>query len=309
MSQFSLSDIEIIGFDGTVRVECARESAVARHKKTGRYFRFPISETDQQPTEYGKDELVAFRDEHRLTLLPNPVAACEHAMVIYVTGRFLEVYGRENSNDLCEQWQWQKLECAPAKASAWAAVVSAEELEERMNTWASDLQNESERLLEDFFLSKNETSRSSAENVADIALCAARDSNLRFEIYVRYGAAISLSARHQRTDSLLRYFIAREYPKINQETYFQRVSTLVSSLKVRAVAGQHGSPLLVQTGYTIGFPFPSEAVGELSRNVSTLDARITTGEWNHAKLYNRIEAIESLLSNKSDAVSNLVQKM
>lgn len=210
MSRLAYEDLEIVGFDGTVLVECETVLPIARHKPSDQFFKLttdnshpdtdtplstqPLSELEVNLISFfSRDEIDAYIQEGRLTLLPEAVPAFAGAMVVYVNEEFLVAAGSQ----LPEPFYWQHL-----SPQTWVACGHQEVLEDLLNHWGTLLLGEATERLEQFFLENDQELCSYAEHLTDLALCAANDLTLRSRIYLRSGLAVMLSDIPERLDNL-----------------------------------------------------------------------------------------------------------
>lgn len=230
MSSLAFEDLEIVGFDGTVLVECEAVLPVARHKPTDLFFKLVAgSDSQRLATEFisfsTKDEIEAYVKEGRLTLLPEPVAAFAGAVVVYVDENLLAAADIQ----LPDYIRWQQL-----MPHVWVGCSTQEVVEDLLDYWATRLMNEATLLLEEFFLENNQKLCKRAEYLTDMALCAAEGATLRARIYLRAGVSIMFSDTPERLDNLYQLTVRHEFKDWTWETFQVRLRRLIDLLKDRA---------------------------------------------------------------------------
>lgn len=242
-------DLDIVGFIGSVLVDCARNQAVAQLRGTDKCFRLAASgEIKRNQQYYSSVELGNFSSLRMLTLLPKPVPGTLESMVVYVTRRFLEVFDYQGPEDLSGSFDWQRLspdldyqnetneslnEKNRLQEGAWAASADRGVIEIEMNRWARRLIRLAADKMLDYYAKHNSYLREEAEQIINMALYAARSRLLRAHAYVYYGAIIIESDTEDRLDRLFEKHIKSNFDW-TWETYQVRVRRLIDVLRIKA---------------------------------------------------------------------------
>jgi hypothetical protein len=209
------NDLEVVGFNGTPRVECGRDLAIVHQRSTDRYSRLVDGVL---PPAHTREEIDAFESQGRLTLLPNPIdlsrmtpfrrAGMRLAEVVWYKDSFLAELGVTEPPKYPGVLQdWQHFAAGNYRATC-ASGAGAPGL---LNLWGRELLNKSQRLLPT--LSKEIWAK--IKKLADLGLCASIESRLRYEHYRRYAAAQCVISGTDHARRTFDCFIHREFPKMS----------------------------------------------------------------------------------------------
>jgi hypothetical protein len=159
-----------------------------------------------------------------LTFLPEPVAAFEGAMVIYVTASLL---------DSVDEWLPPSMDWQILREGIWVACSHKSVVDELMNRWGEVLMNKATDLLERIIYTHDRGLAANVEHLSDLALCVAGSETLRARIYLRSGLAITLSSTPERLDNLYQLIIRREFRDWTWDEYRKRLDRLAEILRLR----------------------------------------------------------------------------
>jgi hypothetical protein len=209
------NDLEVVGFNGTPRVECGRDLAIVRQRSTDRYSRLVDG---VPPPAHTREEIDAFESQGRLTLLPKPInlsrmkdfrrSGMRLAEVVWYKDSFLAELGviePPKYPGVLQDWQ------PVAGGNYRAACASGAGAPGLLNLWGRELLNKSERLLP----ARSDDMWTKIKKLADLGLCASIESRLRYEHYLRYAAAQWVIASPDHARRTFDCFIHREFPQVS----------------------------------------------------------------------------------------------
>ena len=151
LADIDLNDLEVIGFNGTLRVECGRDLAIVHQLSTDRYYRLVDG---VMPPAHTLAEIEAFESQGRLTRLPHPInlsptppfrrAGKRLVEVVWYKDSFLAVLGiSEPLRYHGELLGWQSVSGGHYRA----ACASGALVPNLLNVWGRSLLDQCERLL------------------------------------------------------------------------------------------------------------------------------------------------------------------
>jgi hypothetical protein len=243
MSATPYDEFEIVGFEGGIAVECETVLPIARHIKTDLFAKYvaplirsgtqssaghhiePIPRLPPNPAAmFTRAEADKIARQEGLTFLPEPVAAFEGAMVIYVTASLL---------DSVDEWLPPSMDWQILREGIWVACSHKSVVDELMNRWGEVLMNKATDLLERIIYTHDRGLAANVEHLSDLALCVAGSETLRARIYLRSGLAITLSSTPERLDNLYQLIIRREFRDWTWDEYRKRLDRLAEILRLR----------------------------------------------------------------------------
>ncbi|MDA1051264.1 MAG: hypothetical protein O3C40_12400 [Planctomycetota bacterium] len=244
MKELSAIDLEIVGFNGAPLVECGRALPIARRKSDGTHAVLDLSDGVARLNWHSEGEAAALLANGRWTKLEKsvfvPQSCCEGAgqfvnqpMVIYADESMLDTADRLPRPPMPsgEYMIWRRLQSHPETVQA--ACGSAETVEKLLDDWGAALLKRFDAMYrigrDDEYLKR----------IADFALCAARNKDLRWRAY-SYFATVRESVRMRDTFAT---FIQREFPAANLEDFMNMAADLKAWLgHVAPLASQPGPP-------------------------------------------------------------------
>lgn len=228
MSSLQADEIEIVGFNGSPRVECGRSLPVARRKADNAYCVLDLSRGFEAMIWHNSNETAEFAASARWAELHKPVAvprtcidpetnAITHQpVVIFENDLLLDVADRIPRPDHHDghYLQWQPLK--EAYPGYFAACASAECVEAILNIWAEGLLTRFDAMI------GSARNRTDLKRIADFALCAARSRDLRWKAFLRY-ASVQESGKVKSTFDR---FIHAEFPQVAWDDFIRELKSL-----------------------------------------------------------------------------------
>jgi hypothetical protein len=244
MKAFPPNEIEIVGFNGTMLIECGRALLVAQHKPSHRFFK--LSLTNQNRAFFTQQEIAAFNQTGRLTLLPKPMSAesipgFPRAMAIYAKRELLDAAESNLPKSfLGEPFEWQ-----PLSNDTWAACASVDALEQLMESWGRTVLEKADAVLVDYFTPPDPKRRNpelctQADRLTELALGAAHKQELRHSIYLRSGIALLFSKTPERLMNLYDFVFRHEFKETTWEHFLESLRKLGDVLQTRATILRNG---------------------------------------------------------------------
>jgi hypothetical protein len=234
MSRLAYKDLEIVGFDGTVLVECEPVLPIVRIKDSDRYFLLEAEHEDPSSAEDIDSESIDFSTRRKieslaerglLTLLREPFPAFANAVIAYVNREFLSLADVTIPDVVYSQ---------PLTDDVFVMAGTNIAIEGLLDTWASRSMDQATLELEHFLVTKDKQFCARAEHLAELAICAASNSTLRARIYMRDGLAIMLSDLPERLDNFYRTSVHPEFKDWGWEGFQEQLRRLADVLKLRA---------------------------------------------------------------------------
>ena len=235
------SDYEIVGFDGTPKIECGRSLPILRHRSTDTYG-IPLNAA-ASPTDlstFTRGDFSSWATEGRITKLPKPIPSFHQAVALYIRADFLK-QGRLSLRSIAPKMKlhWQALpETSPP---AWATIVPSAASTALLDNWAAHFRDLSTRLLERHLASPDENKRRQAESAAQVARAAAVTPRLRSEVLLRHGLAVFLSPTPERLNTITNIIVRKELPQWRPDDFMALVRYLRDLLSARTPP-QAGTP-------------------------------------------------------------------
>lgn len=245
MSDLVVKDLEIVGFNGAPLVECGRALPVARRMADGAHSVLDLSDSASALNWHSTDEAESFLASGRWTKFVAPIlvprSCCNgdnqclasQPMVIYADESMLDTADRLPRPPMPsgEYMIWRRLESHPAAIQA--ACGSAATVESLLDDWAAALLKRFDAM---YRIGRD---REYLKRIADFALCAARNKDLRWRAFSYY-ATVQEPDRVRRTFDT---FIHREFPGVSWDDFLQHVKSLSGVLGVApALNPQPGPP-------------------------------------------------------------------
>lgn len=227
-NMIDVDDIEVIGLAGSTLVECGTALPIVHRRGDGMFCRlvvgpeplqwFPGSEFDHLVST-GRISPFEFP-----VLLPSS-ALSEQPLVIYVNQVFLEALNTALPAD------WEGMPCVwtpmPRETVfTSAACLPGEKAKAVLNEMAETIL---ERLDAGIPRNRNRDDNAALLQLTDFGLCAATDKNLRWRLYLRYGAALPAD----RVSRTFVTFIQREFPDCQWQSYLAEMQSLHAVLLSR----------------------------------------------------------------------------
>jgi len=228
------TEFEVVGFDSTPKIECGRSLPLLRNLTTNS-FSMGTNQLHNPSHELAisEEEIKSWLAEGRITMLPKPLPAFQHAIIVYARedmlrlGNGLTLPKRIGNHRL----QWQRL--LEHDPRTWTTLVPESLSITLLDLWGLHFRDLTTMLLERFLLEQDEAFRAQAETTAEIARGAAMNVRLRCEIFVRHGLAILHSNTPERIETVFNIIVRREYPQWNHDDYLSLVRELGELLRAR----------------------------------------------------------------------------
>ena len=227
-NMIDVDDIEVIGLAGSTLVECGTALPIVRRRGDGMFCRLVVGPEPLQwlpGSEF--DHLVS---EGRISPFEFPVllpssALSEQPLVLYVNQVFLEALNTALPAD------WKGMPCVwtPIRGETVftsAACLPADKAKAVLNEMAETIL---ERLDAGIPCNRNRDDNAALLQLTDFGLCAATDKNLRWRLYLRYGAALPAD----RVFRTFVTFIQREFPECQWQSYLAEMQSLHAVLLSR----------------------------------------------------------------------------
>ena len=247
MKNFQCNEVVIVGFDGTVGVECGRAAPVAYDRESDRYFKVPGGPGDfKVEAVYTEQEIKEYERAGHLTMLDTtryqPVPAFSGVVAVFVTQQLLDAIRHKSPPSLPERDNnWQLLpESEGGGESVWVTFLEENVSLRLLDSWAEGLMAECTTLLEAFFLQNEDSSRKRAEYLADVGLCTAKDPDLRIALFTLYGLTLKHSLSPGRIESLYDLTVRFEFPGLSEvKDFHRRLDRLEEDLRPAVAAAGH----------------------------------------------------------------------
>jgi hypothetical protein len=222
----NIDDLEVIGFNGTPRVECGRDLAIVHQLSSDHYYRLDGS----APFVYhSAEEIAAFEQQGRLTRFPHSIPLSQIAPFYRVGIRMAEVVWVRDS--LLKQLGVSDPQKYPGVLHNWqllnsscrATCASGSGSRGLLNLWGRELLRQSDN----FRTVAASDKWVEVKRLSDLGLCASIDPRLRFEHYRRYTAAqqmISGSAHARRTFD---YLVKPEFKDVSWSNFEFSINDLI----------------------------------------------------------------------------------
>jgi len=230
-------DLEIVGFNGTPSVECGRAIPVARRKSTDAYFRLVLPPGDVFPPTHSAAEIDAFVREGRLTLLTDPLPLRPallatgaqrpppQPLILWASRDLFDALGGtrpERADGQPLTWRGVR----EADPPAWASCASQDAVVHLLDFWGRAALLKADGRLRD----PDDQTWGAVRRLADVGLCAAVEGPLRYRLYVRYAAALSLSPEPERVRRTFDLLVHKEFPDSTWERFNADFVTLLQTL-------------------------------------------------------------------------------
>ena len=231
------SPVEVIGLNGATLVACGTSLPIVRRASDGWICRFVANAALQWLPQSEFDRYLA---ERRVSLLEAAIPLSTSAddeetnqpLVLFVNQDFLREAGVVLPSELSGapvEWTTVVGETVTTRATCLPETVAKQWL----NDWASRLRG---RI--DDALAKPRTDvelqRSTLLQWADLGLCAATEKPLRWQLYLRYGAAMEPDRVRRTFDT----FIQREFPNCTWDFYLKEMSDLADVIRSQPLPSQ-----------------------------------------------------------------------
>jgi hypothetical protein len=243
-------NLEIVAFDGTLRVLCGAFLPIVRDKRTDRYYKLsPRRDKDSTPM-LDLAEVNAFTSEKLITRLAEVRPAVPFALVVWIS----EAVVKEAELELPDGYGWQEID-----SRGYVGVAVDEQSLGFLNDVARALMAKATNALVEFFANRKEMYCNRAKEIISMARAAttampktlAPDWSLRAQIILRYALALKYSSTPERLDSVFELRIRREFPQWTWESFQKRVTRLSELLRDQAFSAGITSRVEVNSQFMV----------------------------------------------------------
>ena len=243
-------NLEIVAFDGTLRVLCGAFLPIVRDKRSDRYYKLSPRRDKDSTAMLDLAEVNAFTSEKLITRLPEVRPAVPFALVVWIS----EAVFKEAELDLPDGYGWQAMD-----SQGYVGVAVDEQSLGFLNDVARALMAKATNALVEFFAHRKEIYCIRAHEIISMARSAstampkglAPEWSLRAQIILRYALALKYSSTPERLDSVFELRIRREFPNWTWESFQIRVTRLAELLHDQAFSTRITSQAEVGSQYMV----------------------------------------------------------
>jgi hypothetical protein len=245
-------ELEIAGFDESVKAICGSSHAIVHHRETASYFVLSTDkvnaaladdkslQSDALPAAdpegalpydlMDEEEFKWLAAESRITILPQPLSAFPAAIAVYVKSELLDTINMPLPDNLKgEKLNWQEL--SNQTEQVWTTCASESTVDALMDQWGSMLLQQANSELEDYFSTQRGDVLMEAERLIQMAMFAARSLTLQYAVYVRHAVVIMFSNEQERLGDLCE-LIKPLFPYWNEGAFLRAAHSLAKSLQI-----------------------------------------------------------------------------
>ena len=229
-AEFDTQNLSVIGMDGTTLVECGTSLPVVQ-RSNGEFCLFEI-DSESSRTWYAPGLFADYREEGRISAFTQPIpfskflSTSEQPLVLFVNDDFLEEAEAQRSNNYQgTRVKWTRIE--GESVTTWATCLPEQAANDWLDLSAKQLlQKIDDRLREGD--SVMEAEREQLLKWSDLGLCAATETQTRWNLYLRYGAAFMPG---ERLWQMFDKFVQPEFPKSTWASYENEMCEMRVSMK------------------------------------------------------------------------------
>ena len=224
--------VEVIGLNGATLVACGTSLPIVRRKSDGLICRLVVGTVPQWLPE---SEFDRYLSEGRVSRLESAVPLLssggdgppDQPLVLFANTDVLKAAGVALPSDwpgAADTWTTVLGEAV----TTWATCLPGNLAKQWLNDWASRLRDK----IDDALARPRtdvEPGRSTLLQWADLGLCAATAKPLRWQLYLRYGAAMEPDRVRRTFDT----FVQREFPKCSWEFYLKEMTDLTDVVRAQ----------------------------------------------------------------------------
>jgi hypothetical protein len=217
-AEFDTQNLSVIGMDGTTFVECGTSFPVVQ-RLNGEFCLFEMN-SESSRTWYAPALFTDYRREGRLSAFTQPIpfskflSTSEQPLVLFVNDDFLEEAEAQRPI-YCQgtRVKWTRIE--GESVTTWATCLPEKAANDWLDLRAKQLlQKIDDRLREGDSIV--EAVREQLLKWSDLGLCAATETQTRWNLYLRYGAAFIPG---ERLRQMFDKFVKPEFPMSTWESY------------------------------------------------------------------------------------------
>ena len=233
--------VEVIGLNGATLVACGTSLPIVRRLSDGLICRLVAGTVPQWLAASEFDRYLA---EGRVTRLESAIplpssdeaAQLDQPLVLFANNDFLQAAGAalpSHQREVPVQWTKVVGEAVSTSATCLRGSIAKRWL----NDSASRLRDKIDRSIAEPWTDAG-TQKSTLLQWADLGLCAATEKPLRWQLYLRCGAAMQPDRVRRTFDT----FVQREFPNCSWDFYLKEMTDLAGVIRSQPRPSQSDSP-------------------------------------------------------------------
>lgn len=229
-AKFDSQNLSVIGMDGTTLVECGTSLPVVQ-RSNGEFCLFEM-DSESSRTWYAPALFADYRQKGRLSAFTQPIplskflSSSEQPLVLFVNDDFLEEADAQRPiTHQGTRVTWTRIE--DESVTTWATCLP----ETNANDWLDLCAKQLLQKIDDRLHGGDLVVKAGREQLlkwSDLGLCAATETQTRWNLYLRYGAVFTPK---ERLRQMFDKFVKPEFPMITWDSYDKEMCQMHVSIQ------------------------------------------------------------------------------